>query len=204
MRGVDALDVEHRIGLGVPEALRLREHHVERQSLVAHLRENVIAGAIDDPRDPFDAVGGEPFADRLDDGHAARDASLEGDHHALGVGPREDFRAVLGEQRLVGGDDVLAVVDRLQHQVARGGVAADELDHDVDVRASDDEPRGGHELDALERDRSLLGQVARARHLDHDIAPGAARDLLAIAAQHLDRAAADRAEAEQTYLDGFH
>ncbi len=175
-----------------------------RQPLVAHLREDVVAGAVDDPGDPLDAVGREALADRLDDRHAARHRRLEGDHHALGVRARKNLGPVLGEQRLVRGDHVLAVVDRLQHQLARRRVAADQLDHDVDVGARDDEARGGHELDALEGDGALLLEIARARHLDDDVAPGTARDLLAIAAQHLDRAAADRAEAEQAYLDGFH
>ena len=94
-------------------------------------------------------------------------------------------------------------IPAIWHQVARGGVPADQLDHDVDVGARDDLPGGRGELDAFERDRALLLEIARARHLDDDVAAGAARDLLAVAAQHLDGAAADRPEAEQSNLDGL-
>ena len=43
VRGVDALDVEGRIGLGVAEPLRLLEHGVERRALVAHLGQDEVA-----------------------------------------------------------------------------------------------------------------------------------------------------------------
>ncbi len=108
-----------------------------------------------------------------------------------------------GEQRLVRGDHVLAVVDRLQHERAGVGLPADQLHHDVDAGALDDVRRVGDELDALEGDLALLGEVARARRRHHDVAPRPARDLLAVAAQDLDRAAADRAEAEQADVDGL-
>ncbi len=205
VRGVDAVDVEGGIGLGVAQALRLGEHHVEGQPLVAHLREDVVAGAVDDPGDPLDAVGGEALADRLDDRHAAAHRRLEGDHHALRWAAREDLVAVLREQRLVGGDHVLAVGDRRQDELAGARLAADQLDDDVDVRMRDQLRGIGHQLDALEAHRARLGEVARARgHRDHDLAAGAARDLLAVAAQHLDGAAAHGAQAQQADADRFH
>ena len=46
----------------------------------------------------------------------------------------EDLVAVHRQQRLVGGDHVLAGGDGLQHQLLRDAVAADQLDDDVDVR----------------------------------------------------------------------
>jgi hypothetical protein len=65
VRGVHALDVEGRVGLGVTETLRFLEHDLEGQALVAHLGEDEVGGAVDDPGDPLDAVGGEPFAQAL-------------------------------------------------------------------------------------------------------------------------------------------
>ena len=115
VRGIDALDVEGRIGLGVAQGLRLFQHVVERRPLVAHLAEDEVAGAVDDAGQPLDTVRGEALAQRLDDGNAARHRRLERDHHALGLRRGEDFVAVLGDQVLVGGDHVLAVGDRLHH-----------------------------------------------------------------------------------------
>jgi hypothetical protein len=44
---------------------------------------------------------------------------------------------VLGEQGLVGGDHVLAVVDRLQHEDPGDVIAADQFDDDVDLGIAD-------------------------------------------------------------------
>ena len=134
VRGVDALDVERGIGLGIAARLRLGQHRRERRALGAHLGQDEVGRAVDDAGDPFDPVGGEPFAQRLDDRDAARHRAFEGDHHALRVRGRENLVAVPGEERLVGRDDVLAVGDRLQDERARGLEAADQLDDDVDVR----------------------------------------------------------------------
>ena len=70
------------------------------------------------------------------------DRAFERDHHALRVRGGEDLVAVPREQRLVGGDHVLAVGDRLQDERARRLDAADQLDDDVDVRMREhDAPR---------------------------------------------------------------
>src|SRR5476649_1508491 len=138
VRGVDALDVEGRIGFRVTQLLRLFQRRVEVQALVAHLGQDEIGGAVDDPGQPLDAVGRQALAQRLDDGDAAGHRRLEGHHHALFLGGGEDLVAMHGQQRLVGGDDMLAVGDGLQHQFARQLVAADQLHDDVDVRVVDD------------------------------------------------------------------
>ena len=59
---VDALDVEGGVGLGIAQRLRLLQHRGEVQPLGAHLRQDEVGGAVDDAGDPFDAVGGESFA----------------------------------------------------------------------------------------------------------------------------------------------
>jgi hypothetical protein len=82
VRRVDAFDVEGRVGLGVAQALGFLQHHVEVEALVAHLGQDEVGGAVDDAGDPLDAVGGEAFAQRLDDRDAAGHRRLEGHHHA--------------------------------------------------------------------------------------------------------------------------
>ncbi len=137
MRRIDAFDVEGRIGLGITQRLRLGQHVGKIAALVAHLGEDEIAGAVDDAGDPLDVIGGQALAQRLDDRDTAGHRRLEGHRHALRLGRREDLVAVQGDQRLVGGDHVLAVLDRLQHQLARRRVAADQFDDDVDIRIVD-------------------------------------------------------------------
>ena len=204
VRGVDAFDVEGRVGLGIAQLLRLLERGIERQPLVAHLRQDEVGGAVDDAGDPFDAVGGQAFAQRLDDRDAAGDRRLERDHHALLLRRGEDLGAVRGQQRLVGGDDVLAVGDGLQHQLFRDRIAADQLDHDVDVRIRYNFIRIGGDSHPFPRELARLLQVAIGDHANDDAAAGAARDFFLVAFEHGKRAAADGADAEQAYFDGFH
>ena len=108
VRGVEAADVEGRIGFRVAQRLRLGQHLGERAVLVRHRRQDEIAGAVEDAVDAPHLVGGERLAQRLDDGNAAGDRRLEVERDALLLGELGERHAVLGEQRLVGGDDVLA------------------------------------------------------------------------------------------------
>ena len=79
--GVDAFDVERRIGLRITERLcigeRLREVVTAR-----HLREDVVRRAVDDAGDPVDRIAGEAFAQRFDDRNAAGDRTFEADADA--------------------------------------------------------------------------------------------------------------------------
>ena len=110
-----------------------------------------------------------------------------------------------GEQRLVGRDHVLAVVDRLQHELARHRVSPpiSSTTMSMSGRATMSAASATSSMPSRETVRSLPRSRALAA-FDDDVAAGAARDLLAVAAQHLDRAAAHRAEAEQADVDGLH
>jgi hypothetical protein len=201
VRGVDALDVEGRVGLGVSQPLSLLEHDAEVEALVAHLAEDEVGRAVDDAGDPLDTIGGQPLAQRLDDRDAAGHRGLEADHHSLGVRGGEDLVAVHREQRLVGGDHMLAGGNRLHHERARDAVAADQLDDDVDCRIGDDLARIVDHADTLADNRPYTGGVEVGDRRDLEAAPGAAPDLLLVAAQHLEGATADGADAEQADLD---
>ncbi|MPN21664.1 hypothetical protein SDC9_169044 [bioreactor metagenome] len=204
MRGIDTFDVEGRIGLGVAQALRFGEHVGKGQALVAHFREDEVGGAIDDAGGPFDAVGGEALAQRLDDRDAAGDGSFEGDHDALLLGGGEDIGAMHGEQRLVGGDDMLAGGNRLHHDFLGDAVAADQFDDDVDFRNIDQSERivgdagfaAGH----------LAGQFdVLVGHGGNSNRPaGAAGNFFRIAIENGPGATADGADADKANIDGFH
>ncbi len=78
----------------------------------------------------------------------------------LSLRGRENLVAVHGQQRLVGGDDMLAVGDRLQHQFLRNAVAADQLDDDIDIGIRDDQIARRRPPRIVVADQFL----ARARH----------------------------------------
>jgi hypothetical protein len=204
VRGIDTLDVEGRIGLRIAACLGFAQHHVEREPPIAHLGKDEVRGAVDDPRDPLDAIRRQPLAHRLDDGDAARDGRLEADHDPVRLRRGEYLRAVQREERLVRGDDVLAVAERPQHQILRHGVATDELDDDVDLRARDDTERiRNHARRPAGQPPGLL-DVLVGDHRDADLASGAAADLLAIPREDVPGAAAHRADSEQPYVDWLH
>ena len=204
MRGIHAFDVEGRIGFGVTQALRFFQHGVEAQALVAHFGQDEVGGAVDDAGDPFDAVGGQAFAQRLDDGDAAGHCRLERHHHALVLRRLEYFVAVRGQQCLVGGDHMLAVGDRLQHQLFRHTIAADQFDDDVHFRIGHHGKRiVGHATGAA-GDFLRQFHVLVRHHGDADGAAGTAGDFFRVALQYGEGAAADGADAEKSYVDWFH
>ena len=99
---------------------------------------------------------------------------------------------------------MLAGRERLEHQGFRDAVAADQLDDDVDLGVVED--IAGvvrHHRPALDDTPGAFG-IEIGHHRDHDVAPGAAHDFLAVAREHAEGAAAYRADAEQAYLNRFH
>jgi hypothetical protein len=174
------------------------------QTLVAHLGQDEIGGAVDDAGNPLDAVGRQPFAQRLDDRNAAGHRRLERHHHPLGGCGSEDLGAMHRQQRLVGRDHVLAGRDGLQHQCLGDAVAADEFDHDVDVGVGNHGACVVHHRDVRAHDGPRARHIQIGHHGDFDAAPGAALDFMLVALEHVERAAAHGAYAQQAYLDRFH
>src|SRR5690606_25597885 len=133
VRRVDAFDVEGRVRFRVAEFLGLGEHFTEVAPLLGHFGQDEVAGAVDDAGQPFHAVGREAFAQGLDDRDTARHGRLEGDANLLRFGGGEDFIAVFGDQRLVGGDYVLALFNGHKHEILGHGGAADQFHQYVDL-----------------------------------------------------------------------
>jgi len=202
--GVDAFDVKGGVAFGIAERLGLLQRDSKVQALAAHFADDEIGSAVDDAGDPFDAVGGQALAQRLDDGNAAGHRGFKSHHHAALAGCGKDFRAVHGQQRLVGGDHVLAGSNGLQHQAARNAGAANQLDDDVDGRVADDLARIGHHGSGIAHHFARSGHVAPRHGLDDDFTPGAALDLGLVALQDVEHAAADNTKAHQAHLNRFH
>ena len=62
MRGVEAADVERRIGLGVTEFLGVGETGREGNLFQLHPRQDVIAGAVQNAVDAANLVAGQTLA----------------------------------------------------------------------------------------------------------------------------------------------
>ena len=127
-------------------------------------------------------AAGQRLLEHADDRHDARHRALEAQLHAVLARRRPQLLAVVGEQLLVGRDDVLARPHRPQHVLARRLEPAHQLDDQV--RALED---------LLERRRAS----ASARPTSSGRAPVIALDRVgALGQQRLERRA-DRAVAEQ-------
>ena len=176
----------------------------KRQAAGPHLGQDEVGGAVDDAGHPFDLVGRQAFADGLDDGDAAGHGRFEGDHDTLFARAGEDLVAVLGQQGLVGGDDVLAVGNGFQDEFAGQGVAAYQLDHDVDLGVADDLERVGDDFGGFADAGLGLGDIAGRNFGRDDVAAGAAGDFFGVAGEDLESAAAYDAQAQEAYSDGFH
>ena len=192
VRRVDAVDVEAGIGLGIAEALRLGQHVVEAAPRLAHGRQDVVAGAVEDAVQPADAVGGQPLAHRADDRDPAGDRGLVGEREPRLFRRRAQFEAVQRDHRLVGGDHVATGADRrLGQRLCRAVTAADQLDHDIRIGLGRHldcivEPAKGREIDA-----AVPLPVARRHGRDHERPAAALRQQLGPRRQQRQGALAD-------------
>ncbi len=92
-----SIDIEARIGLGVAQRLRLRQHVVEIAPGLAHFAQDVVAGAVQNAVDAADLVAGEALAQRFDDRDAAGHGGLEADRDAGRLGRPGECGAMFGD-----------------------------------------------------------------------------------------------------------
>ena len=131
--GVDAFDVVRRVGLRVAERLGAPQRVGEIAAVLAHGREDVVGGAVDDGGDGGDVVGQEVALEGRDNRYAAADAGFVEDVDVVLLRRRQELRTVLGHNLLVGGDDVASRLEGASHEVEGGVFAAQELDDDVEI-----------------------------------------------------------------------
>ena len=120
------------------------------------------------------------------------------------LGAPGEAQSVLGDQRLIGGDDVLAAGQRGLDDIERDPVgAADQLDDRIDFRIGGH--RGGVLVPAHRRqiDAAVAPPVARRGRDDDDAAAGAQTDRFGLPLEKLDGRGADRAEPGNGDLQGW-
>ena len=119
------------------------------------------------PMTPVTSAAASDSRSTLITGTAPTDAGLEAQVDAGVLGRLQQLGAVLREKLLVGRDDRLAGLERLELEAARRLEAADQLHDDVDLRIADDLGEVGRDGHAL-RDqlRPLGGPLEDATQLD--------------------------------------
>ena len=195
VRGVDAVDVERRVGLGEAQSLRVGEHVGERQTFGLHPCQDVVAGAVEDPIDPCQPVRRRALANRLDHRDAAGDRGFVLERDAGRLRLRGEVEPMVGEHRLVGGDERLARRQRRPRQHQRRPVAAtDHLDDDVDVVAVGEFGRVVDPGEAAGVDAAVAPAIARRHRGDDDPAVGAPFDQSGVGVEQRHDAGPDGAE----------
>ena len=157
-----AVNVVSGIGFRIAFLLRLGERLLEADALVGHLGEDVVRRAVDDAHQLVDALGGEGHLQRTDDGDAAGDAGAVFQVHALLASLGAEGVALLGDQFLVGGDDVLAAPQGAPDIVARGIDAAHQLGDDLDFRVIQHRVHVGGVDVGWQRQTAILFRIAHA------------------------------------------
>ena len=200
--GVDAVHVVGGVRLGVAQALGILQGIVERAAFRGHAGEDVVGGAVEDGLQADDAVGHQILPEGADERDAAAHAGLEGDVHAVLGGQGQQLRAVLGHDLLVGGDDVLAVLQGAAQVVHGRVLAAHGLEDHGDAGVVQDLPGvGGEQLRRHGHGARLIG-VAH-QHLDDAGGPVHARgDPVGVLGEDAVDAAAHRAQAQHTDMNG--
>ena len=113
-RGVLAVDVLGRVGLGVAEPLGLGERVLVGRAGLGHLAEDEVRRPVDDPVDAVDVRGGERLLQHADDRHDAGDGGLEAQLHAVLARARPTAPRRAGESSCL-----LAVTTCLPAAIAR-------------------------------------------------------------------------------------
>ena len=195
-----AVDVQGGIGFGVAQLLGLFEGHIEVQAVGGHLGQDVVAGAVEDAHQGRDAVAGQAGAQGLHHGHGAGNTGLVAQDAALAGGLLEQGEPFLGQQGLVGGDDVLAGVQGAVDDGSRGVDAAHELHQHVDLGIVDQLVRIRGQVSSGRQGHGtrFLG-IAHQHLLDLDVPARTLTDDAGVLFQQAGKTAAHGAEPGQTH-----
>ena len=200
--GVVSLHVRRGVALGQTELLRLAQHVVVAVALLLHAREDVVGRPVHDPHDPDDLLTGQRLAQGPDDRDGPGHRRLVEQVHPRGGGHLGQLGAAGGQERLVRGDDRLAVAQGRLDQFVRRVEPTDDLDHHVDVVPCDQ--GGGIGPDQVRPD----GRRTRALRIGHgdadELQPdaGAGGDVVVAGEQDLGQRTADVPTPEQGDTDG--
>ena len=119
LSSITAVDIHGRIGLCVPQLLRVFERRSIVGTLFIHLRNNVVARAVENAPQGQNLVCGEALTNVCDDWDTTADAGFKCDRASKCSSAVEQFFSVLCQKRLVGRDDVFSRFEYLEHDGTR-------------------------------------------------------------------------------------
>ena len=195
MGSIEPFDIERRIRLGIAESLRILEAFGERDRLVGHAGQDVIAGAVHDAVDAGDTRRAEPFAQRLDHRYAAGDGRLETKLHPRILSKTGQCHPMPRQQCLVGGHHRASGFERRPHRsVSRTVLAPDQFDEQVNIGRFGQSHRIIEPGDRGKIDAAVLGAGAGGDGGNAEPAAELAGQLLAILLQDTHERCANIAE----------
>src|SRR5437773_1310852 len=107
-------------------------------SFVSHSSQDKIRRSIKYAQNAPDAVGGKALMKSEQDGDSSGDRGFKPHMAARFSGRGEDFVPVMGEEPLIGGDNVLARSQCAQDELAGVGQASERFDDDINVGIFDE------------------------------------------------------------------
>ena len=200
VRRVVPVDVQCGIGLGVAQVLGLLEGHVKIQTIGGHFGQDVVARAVENAHEGLDAVAREAFLEGFHNGHGSGHAGLVAQDAPLAVGLLEQRKAFLGQQGLVGGDNVLALVKSAVNEVTGMVNAAHKLHQHVDFGIVREVAGIGGQFRPVGQGYAarLLG-IAHQNLLEQYVPTGTAADKIRVFLDQAYQAAAHCAESGQAH-----
>ena len=122
--GVLTLNVGAGVTLCVAELLSNFESVLKAHTVVNHLGEDEVCGAVENTRNFVYFVCGKALADGADNRDAAADTCFKQEVDVLFLGNLEKLIALCGNKLLVGGDNALACLEAVENEIVSGVNAA--------------------------------------------------------------------------------
>ena len=191
---VDAVDVGRGVALGIAELLGLGQDVGELGSVLEHLVDDVVGGAVHDALEGGYLVDAAGLLDAGDPGDAAADRGLDEEAHAVIERSLGELGEVRGNNGLVGGDDVLTRGEGTHDEGVRRLDSAHALDDEVDVGVR-------HDLVVIGSHAGITQAVGKLQNAsDLDGAHAVADNLVDATA---DRAVAEKGDFHERRVQSF-
>ena len=117
-------------------------------------------------------------------------------------GQGKNLVAELGDQRLIGGDHVLAMANSFLDQFASDSRPADQFNNNIDLGISDHVKNIAADAGLAEFAVRVVPSGAHVN--DDEVSLGPGTDQVAVALQDVERSATDRTEAANSNVNRFH